>query len=214
MASWSSIDYFCGWKQLHYHAKRFYAPVLVTAIRKTPETVEIRISSDLQAALKGMLKLSLYKISGEIVSQEEIPVDLGAQEAVMLKTIPLAELTGTPSEDFLWLEFCGESSGRKIQCTNECWLAKPKEYQLQKAEIRHRIFQGANGEMYLELAAEKPAFYVFAEFKGAQAVFSDNSFTLLPGKEKILQIRMESPKSAAELEKMLVIRSLRDSYAE
>ena len=30
VASWSSIDYFGRWKALHYAAKRFFAPVLLS----------------------------------------------------------------------------------------------------------------------------------------------------------------------------------------
>ena len=32
VASWSSIDYFHRWKALHFMARRFFAPVLVSAV--------------------------------------------------------------------------------------------------------------------------------------------------------------------------------------
>jgi hypothetical protein len=68
--------------------------------------------------------------------------------------------------------------------------------------------------MYLKLASDKPAFYVFAEFKGIKAEFSDNSFTLLPGKPRSLTIETDGEFTVENLENALVIRHLRASYEE
>ena len=210
VASWSSIDYFGHWKQLHYHARRFYAPVLATAIRKTPDTVEVRMASDLGEPVSGELTLYLYKVTGELVSQRKISVALAPYAASLLETIPLKELTSTPAEDFIYLEF----NSKDIHCTNECFLARYKAYQLPEAQIRHKIMQDENGTRYLTLEADKPAFYVFAEFQGMLVRLSDNSFTLLPGKARTLKIDTETETSVSELEKVLVIRHLRTSYRE
>ena len=47
-----------------------------------------------------------------------------------------------------------------------------------------------------------------------RAVFSDNSFTLLPGRPRILSSRTEGEYPVSELETKLVIRHLRGSYLE
>ncbi len=214
VVSWSSLDYFGGWKQLHYHAKRFYAPVIAAAIRKTPETVELRMSSDLREAVRGELTLSVRRITGELRSQRKLAVDLAPGAAATLETIPVRELSDAPTEDFLYLEFLGESGGQEIQYRNECFLAKYREYQLPDPAIRSRIRRDGAGVMHLELSADKPAFYVFAEFSGVQAVFSDNSFTLLPDRPRDLTFRTESAESPEELGKRLVIRHLRGSYSD
>ena len=214
VASWSSLDYFGNWKQLHYHAKRFYAPVIVTAIRKTPETVEVRISSDLQEAVKGELKLEVRRITGEVRSERKIKVELAASSAAILETIPVSELSDTPAEDFLYLEFQGESGGVPIRFVNECFLAKYKAYQLPETMIRSRIYRDEKGLMHLALSSDKAAFYVFAEFKGIQAVFSDNSLTLLPDHPRDLTFRLEKEIPIETLEKALTVRHLRASYSE
>lgn len=214
VASWASLDYFGCWKQLHYHAKRFYAPILATAIRKTPKNVEIRMVSDLTDSIRGVLTLSIRKISGEIRSEKKISVELAAGASAILKTIPVQELSDTPREDFLYLEFRGESNGIPVQCFNECFLAKYKEYELPEPTFSSRICRDENGVMHLKLSTDKAAFYVFAEFKGIQAVFSDNSFTLLPDKPRDLTFRMETEIPLEILEKALKIRHLRGSYTE
>ncbi|MBO7329842.1 MAG: glycoside hydrolase family 2 protein [Lentisphaeria bacterium] len=210
VASWSSLDYFGNWKQLHYHAKRFYAPVMATAIRKTPETVEVRIANDLGKRITGDLKLSLYKVNGELVSQRVINVDVAAYSAAVPATIPLSELTSTPAEEFLYLEF----DNGEITFTNECFLARYKSYQLPQPEIRHKLYCNEQGRKHLELSTDVPAFYVFAEFRGIRAVLSDNSLTLLPGKVYDLIVSANENISLDELEKSLTIRHLRSSYEE
>ena len=48
VASWSSIDYHHRWKALHYMAKQFYAPLLVSGVEDAAKgTVEIYVNSDL-----------------------------------------------------------------------------------------------------------------------------------------------------------------------
>ena len=34
--SWSSVDYFGRWKALHYMARKFYSPILVSALENIP----------------------------------------------------------------------------------------------------------------------------------------------------------------------------------
>ena len=214
VASWSSLDYYGNWKQLHYHAKRFYAPVIAAAIRKTPETVEIRMASDLGKDVRGEITLSVCGINGEVKSQRRIGVALAPYSAAVLQSIPLAELSPVPAEDFLYLEFQGECNGSPIRCTNECFLAKYKAYELPEPEISSKLYRDESGTMHLELVTDQAAFYVFAEFKGIQAVFSDNSFTLLPDHPRDLTFRTETAVPLETLEKALTIRHLRMSYTE
>ncbi len=45
VASWSSLDYFGRWKALHYAARRFYAPVLLS-IEDAPPRQSVHITND------------------------------------------------------------------------------------------------------------------------------------------------------------------------
>ena len=214
VASWSSLDYYGNWKQLHYHAKRFYAPVIAAAIRKTPETVELRMASDLMSPVTGKLVLSVCSIHGGVKSTRAVPVRLESNSAAVLEKIPVCELTDDPQTDFLYLEFQGETEGRAVTCTNECFLAKYKEYEFDQPQIQHRLLKNGNGQVQIELSTDKQAFYVFAELKGIPAKFSDNSFTLLPERPRMLTLHTEAEYSISELEEKLVIRHLRSSYSE
>ena len=64
----------------------------------------------------------------------------------------------------------------------------------------------------MELATDKAALYFFAEFKDIRALFSDNSFTLLPDKPRDLTFRTDEPISLETLERALTVRHLGGSY--
>ena len=54
VASWSSLEYGGKWKQLHHHARRFYAPVMACVIARGPgAAVELWTVNDLNAPGRG-----------------------------------------------------------------------------------------------------------------------------------------------------------------
>ncbi|MBP5532243.1 MAG: glycoside hydrolase family 2 protein [Lentisphaeria bacterium] len=214
VASWSSVDFLGRWKQLHYHAKRFYAPVLAAAIRRSSDAVEVRMVNDFTSPVRGEIALELRGVAGGVKAVRTFPAELDGNSAALIARLPVAELTPTPAEDFIYLEFRGECAGKPAECRNECFLAKYKEYQLPEPEIRSRLRRDGAGVVHLELAARRPAFFVFAEFRGMRAVLSDDSFTLLPERPRDLTVAVDRSVPLEELERALSVRHLRGSYAE
>ena len=83
-ASWSSIDYYGRLKALHYYAKRFYSPVLISCI-ETGETAtrpfvimppnvdyetkaQLVITNDTRDVVRGTVRGRLCKNTGELIS--------------------------------------------------------------------------------------------------------------------------------------------------
>jgi hypothetical protein len=81
-------------------------------------------------------------------------------------------------------------------------------------QIDHQLYYDEKGALHLKLNSSHPAFYVWAEFKGINAVFSDNSFTLLPDASRDLTIELKEAVPLEELEKALVIRHLQGCFEE
>ncbi|MBN1933824.1 MAG: glycoside hydrolase family 2 protein, partial [Anaerolineae bacterium] len=80
VASWASIDYFGRWKALHYAAKRFYAPLLLS-VEDNGVSMGVHVTSDLTEGWQGMVRWSLETLGGEVLEAGE--------EAVAAK--PLAD---------------------------------------------------------------------------------------------------------------------------
>jgi beta-mannosidase len=54
VASWASVDYYGRWKALHYAARHFYAPVMVSGLEDDhTKNIDIYLTSDLAEARRG-----------------------------------------------------------------------------------------------------------------------------------------------------------------
>ena len=63
--SWSSTDYGGHWKLLHYAAKRFFSPLLISAdYNKVSNIVSVYLTSDINQALRGapQAEAALYRM--------------------------------------------------------------------------------------------------------------------------------------------------------
>ncbi len=78
VASWSSLDSFGRWKALHYAARRFYAPVLLSLHDRGP-LIDIHVTSDLQQPWAGTVRWSLETLGGEVVEKGEETVNAAPQ---------------------------------------------------------------------------------------------------------------------------------------
>ncbi|MDD4796722.1 MAG: glycoside hydrolase family 2 protein, partial [Eubacteriales bacterium] len=99
VASWASIDYFGRWKALHYYARRFFAPVMLSCCEEgvltqdpnvNAEPFTLRKSARLSVAnetmhdFTGTVRWSLRNPDASIVSQGEQTVLVPALESLWL----------------------------------------------------------------------------------------------------------------------------------
>lgn len=91
VASWSSIDYYGRLKALHYYAKRFFSPVLISCAEIGEKTTRphvimepwffdyetkatISVTNDTLEPIDGMVVATLRDSSSEVISRLEYPV--------------------------------------------------------------------------------------------------------------------------------------------
>lgn len=70
VASWSSIDYFGRWKALHYYAKRFFAPLLLSCQEEGMMTQDPNVNAQPFALEKSVT----FCVSNETMKQKEVTV--------------------------------------------------------------------------------------------------------------------------------------------
>ncbi len=89
VASWSGIDYFGRWKALHYAARRFFAPILLSPVE---ESGEIRVYgvSDLRAPTRAQLTLRLVDFDGRELWRKASDVTLAPNASAVLSSWPRA----------------------------------------------------------------------------------------------------------------------------
>jgi beta-mannosidase len=116
VASWASLDYFGRWKALHYAARRFYAPVLLSAEgggptalhvldpsqalklyqadRESGPDVTLHVTSDLTDEWQGTVRWSLEMLEGEVLEAGEEAVTVPALGSVQVCALNFSEQVG------------------------------------------------------------------------------------------------------------------------
>ena len=75
VTSWSSVDYFGRWKALHYLARRFYAPLLVSGLEDSEKgTVEVHVTSDRLEACNGIVEWEVTDCAGKKLTSDSAQI--------------------------------------------------------------------------------------------------------------------------------------------
>ncbi|AZO94803.1 glycoside hydrolase family 2 protein [Halocella sp. SP3-1] len=211
-ASWSSIDYYGRWKALHYMAKKFYTPVLLSLLEDLEHyTVEIHISNDKRKDLQGEVFWELTDLSGKSIISDHFLVNIKAQQDNLLKTLDFKKYLEKYGKQNLLL-YSELKLGGEIVSDNFLSFAKPKHLELVQPGIEYEIEKICDKKYKLQFTAVKPALWVWLEVAGIDARFSDNFFHLYPGRKIDIILEINQNLTLPLLREKIMIRSLVDTY--
>lgn len=212
VASWASIDSFGRWKALHYHAKKFFAPVLLSA-HEEGTNVDLYVTNETMQTVKGNIIWRLRDNASNTLeegSHEAEVKPLSAAACVHL------DFSGTLADKKLqrkaYLEFSLLADGA---CVSEgtVLFVKPKHFEFINPQLVTEIVD--NGDSFTIIIGSKAyAAFVELELSEADGVFSDNYFDISTGTEKHVLLeksRVSQSLTADRLKKMLKVRSLFDA---
>jgi beta-mannosidase len=210
VASWSSLDYFGRWKALHYAARRFFAPLMLS-IEDEPAGQDIYLTSDLCEPWEGSVRWSLEKLDGSVLQTDEQPV-----KAAPFYVTPVCRLDFSDRlEDDLRREvvFIAELyQGGQIQSRQTAFFVPTKHLALVDPSVSANI-KIRDEVIQIELASCSLARLVECTLEGAEVVFSDNYFDLPAGRAATISAPLPSGWSTSQAQKALKIRSVYDSYS-
>lgn len=202
-SSWSSVDHLGRWKALHFHARRFFAPLVVTALRHHGET-RVSVISDLQHAVRGVLHMTLMDFGGTVVDRRAFEASVGGATArELLRASDEELLRGHPAQSTMAVLEWRFDLLRPAR--TELYFAPARELALGDPGLRAAVRQRADG-LQLQLFASSLARAAWLEFPGHQVVLEDNAFDLLPG--ELRTVRLESGATAPALAAALRVRTL------
>lgn len=209
-ASWSSIDQLGRWKALHFHARRFFAPLAIVASRGAGRT-RVSVVSDLAHAVRGPLTLTLMDFDGRLLDRQVTIADAPPASAhELLSLIDDELLKGSPPSRALGvLEWQPEGQS---PVRTEFYFEPASKQALPDPGLRATIRDGVDGPV-LQLRAERLARAVWLEFSPHEVVPEDNAFELLPGELRTLRLHSRTP--GVQLASALRVRTLDrpDAYA-
>lgn len=209
VASWASLDYYARWKALHYYAKRFYAPVLLSPHEENG-ALAVYVVSDRTEALKASLRMQLVDFNGKILWQKQQDVTTAPLKSAIAFQVPLAELLGSADKDSIAFraELVG-ADGQRIAENDHFFEEFPRNLKLEPAALKASIFE-VGGHKVLRVRGKTYAPDVYASFGNLDVHAEDNYFNLLAGESR--EVVLDTNASVADLEKQLRVISLKDAF--
>ena len=224
VASWSSIEFTGRWKALHFLARRFFAPALVTAHvpgdevttignyrRSSVREVHLYTVFDSPAPARGTLRWDLFHLDGHIVMTGKKAVRLRYGESVRQKTLNLGPLLDRHGRDLVVLRIALEIDGATVS-EDSVFLAPPRFLDLPKGRtsigVRRRTPASATLTFTSRVFQHRFAF----DLGNIAFQASDNYFDLYPGEKKTVTIELARPVTLTQLRQRLTHRSLVDTY--
>lgn len=209
VASWSSIDYFGRWKALHYFAKRFFAPVLLSACEKDTQ-VGLYLTNDRTTAFVGEIIWRLRKNDSRIIREGRFPVDVPPLTAALCRELQFGDEPGFDRRD-TYLEYSLIEAGETVN-SGSVLFTPEKHFEFLNPRIEYTINEA--GDRYIvSLTARAFARCVALDLVKADCRFEDNYFDLSAGEVREVAVAKESLSeelSLAEIKDELIVRSLYD----
>jgi beta-mannosidase len=207
-ASWSSIDVYGRWKALQFHARRFYAPLMITALRQNGTTT-VSLVSDNQTPLDAHWRVRVMDFAGKTLSDHKEAVTLPALASTRVATYTDAQLLNgaDPHASFAVFELV---ENNQTVSQNLVFFDEAKNLQLPPPQIQTKLEPDSDGYT-LTLTTSKLARNVWVSFGDLDAKVSDNAFDLLPGQSTTLTVH--STLSLDTLQHALHVQNLADVMA-
>lgn len=217
VASWASLEYTGKWKQLHYHARRFFAPLAVVVVPADgdSETVEVWVVNDHPADAEVTVEVQLLGLDGTHLETVSMANAVSAGSARRLGAWPVARFcpqTGERAQRFLDLRLVGTVAGRREEHRNQHFFARYKAFSLPMATITRSVTALSDGRLRVRLESDRPALWTWLDAGAIAGEFDDNSVTVLPGRSLDLIFSPAIPVSCRDFTAELTIRHLRQTY--
>lgn len=184
VASWASIDYYGRWKALHYAAKRFFAPVMISAeeegeLSQNPKINEyhpapleksfrLNVCNETLRDVTGEVVWALRTPDGAIVRQNQQTLTIPAMSAKWLDKVDCADasLTGHYVSFAFVVDDVALSEGTCIFCA-------PKHFEF----VDPRLTLETRGDT-LVVTSHAYAKQVWLESEDADLLLDDNAFDM------------------------------------
>ena len=212
VASWSSLEYNGEWKQLHYHAKRFFSPVLGSAFNNKRGEVELWAISDLADRAQATMAVTIYDWEGKRLINQTCRGSVKARSAQKLASFKIVDITPEVNGCFMQIRLSLRVGSRTRVHENTHFFDHFKRCELANAKIRSSVSMN-NDVFEVQLKTDRPAFFTTVTVDGIPGIFEDNSVTLMPGKDKKLTFTPRKPGvTLAQIRHHLKVKHLRETY--
>jgi beta-mannosidase len=213
VASWASIDSLNRWKALHFMAKRFYEPLMVSGVEDNDKgTVAVHVTSDLGESVSPIVQWTLTSADGKHIKSGKKTVTAAHRQSKCVMNLNLKPdvKKHTAENLMLWLEL---KQGTKIVSRNFVTFARPKHLELKDPKIKTTVRKKGDNTFVVTLSVKHPALWAWLELKGMDASYSDNFMCIQSGRKVPIEVTPKKKLSLIQFKKKLKASSLHDTYS-
>jgi beta-mannosidase len=209
VASWSSLDYFGRWKALHYVAKRFYAPVLLS-VEDDITRMSIHVTSDLTQEWEGLIRWRLEDVNGKVTQSGVNRVTAKPLADTAIASFDFADkVSDTNKRDLVFVAELYQ--GDEKLATSVSTFAPIKHLALKQPELKVAV-DLKDDTLIFNVSTKSLTRFVELALDGVDVVFSDNYFDVPAGQSVKVTASLPSGWTLEQAKKALQVRSLIDSY--
>ena len=196
VASWSSIDY-CGTPKALYHAaKRFFAPVLLSA-NETAEGYTLHASNEQREAFVGTLVWRLVDTHLRTVWEKRKGVSVPRLSARELAAIDKAEIPQELANSSVLVFELYSETGELVFSGNTLFVT-PKHFRYPAPDLQFTATPAGEGVFTLSVKSSTLARKVKLIFEGIEAEASEQYFDLTDATPRSITVRVSSPDMSAK----------------
>ncbi|MDH3492564.1 MAG: glycoside hydrolase family 2 protein [Acidobacteriota bacterium] len=209
VASWAGTDYFGRWKAMHYFARRFFEPLMVSPLEEDGN-LNFYVVSDFPDVKGLVLQVKALDLDGNKLYLRHFQISAEPLKGKSYVSLPVEMLLDGKGRTEVVVE-AQLSDERRTLSTNHFFFAPFKELKAQRPRIDSEVTRTSDG-LKIRLTTDKVAKAVYLDGPAEEGFFSDNFFTLLPGSAKEVVFRTGSRVTVQELKAQLRVRSLADAF--
>ena len=211
VASWSSIDYFGRWKALHYGAKRFFAPLMVS-IEEADTLIKVYVHNETLEEKTCQLQLSVKNKKFSTLVEKTMTVTLDKLSASMAYEQDFAELL----KDYELKSECYFEAklivAGKVESLVTHSFVKVKHFNFDKPVYIAKI-EEEEDNFVISIKSSSYAKYIAISLEGYDYTFSDNYFDI-SSKEgvKVYLEKKQANIDISKIKEIIKIKSIVDTY--
>lgn len=199
VVSWSGIDYYGRWKALQYFTKRFFAPVLVSALDEGT-SVGLWVTNETRRPYTGTLRWWLRRVNGHVIRQSQASITVPPGSSLEGLSLDFSGDLGDGDSRDTYLEyalFCGDErigQGTVLFCLAKAFGFKMPDIRLAAQEAEDRYFIDVKTNCFTKALA--------LDTRQGDCVFSDNWFDLSPGDTRQVTVLKADAQGISSLEQL------------
>ncbi len=207
VASWSSIDYCGRLKALHYSARRFFAPIMISCEEQSAMTarkminllpddfeksIKLNVANETMKDIEAKVTWELRNNDGSLVKSDTKTVTVAALSSLWLDKVDMAD-----ADEFTQYIFYYVEVENQIVSSGSVLFTYPKYFKFKNPELAYSV----EGD---EIVIAANAYARGVEIRNSEdnLILSDNFFDMNPGERriKVLEGKLEGLKLRSNYE--------------